>query len=175
MSVAMQDNRVLAVYPTSRGFGYVLFEGPESPYDWGVRDIKDEDKNGKTLAEIAQLIERYHPETLVLEGIEDRRYRRNQRIRRLYRMLVHLAETEYVEVYRYSDEALQRYFVALGARTKYERAKAIARQIPAFAHRMPRVRKPWMAADPRQALFDAAALGLVHYAARGVPSPYGKD
>ena len=171
----MQDNPVLAVYPSSRGFGYVLFEGPESPYDWGMREIKDEDKNEKTLAAIAQLIERYHPEALVLEDIEDRRYRRNERIRKLYRRLAHLAETEYVEVYRYSEQALVRYFGALGAHTKYERAEAIARQIPAFAHRMPRVRKPWMAADPRQALFDAAALGLVYYAARGMPSPYEKD
>lgn len=41
-----------------------------------------------------------------------------------------------------------------GAFTKYEIAKAIARRIPAFAHRLPRLRKLWMSEDPRQGLFD---------------------
>jgi hypothetical protein len=172
MSPALQENLVLAVYPTSRGFGFVLFEGPESPYDWGVREIKEKHRNTKTVEAIKNLIDRYRPEALIIEATEERRYRRSSRIRKLYRMLAHLAATEYVEVYRFPEEAVRRHFEPFGARTKYETAQAIALQIPAFGHRMPRVRRPWMAADPRQALFDAAALGLVYYGMKGVPSPF---
>ncbi len=170
MSAALEENLVLAVYPTSRGFGFVLFEGPESPYDWGIREIKEKHRNTKTLEAIKELIERYRPEALVFEATEERRYRRSSRIRKLYRMLEHLAATEFVEVYRFPEEAVRRLFESIGARTKYEIAEAVARQIPAFRHRMPRVRRAWMAADPRQSLFDAAALALVYFNARGLPS-----
>jgi hypothetical protein len=87
-------------------------------------------------------------------------------------MLTHLANTEYVELYRFPYEAVVQYFSSVGATSKYEIARAIAQQIPAFGHRTPRYRKAWMGADPRQSLFDAAALGLVFYGSRGIPSPF---
>lgn len=165
---------VLSIYPFSRGFAFVLFEGPESPFDWGVKEIKEKHKNTKTLEEIKKIIDRYRPEVLVIEDTTDKGSRRTSRIRKLYRMLVHLAETEYVDLYRCSKIEVQRCFTSVGARTKYEIAKAIATRIPAFAHRIPRLRKPWMSEDPRQSLFDAAALGLTYFS-RGIRSPYADD
>lgn len=167
-----QENPILSVYPFSRGFAFVLFEGPESPYDWGVREIKEKHRNTKTLEAIKHLIDRYRPEVLVIEDTVEGRYRRSSRIKKLYRMLTHLANTEFVDLTRFPQEAVQRYFSGVGARTKYEIAQAIARQIPAFGHRIPPIRKAWMSTDPRQSLFDAAALGLVYYGSQGIPSPY---
>ena len=89
-------------------------------------------------------------------------------------MLVHFAEAEYVELHRCSKKEVRTCFASVGAGTKYEIAKAIATQIPAFAHRIPRFRKPWMSEDPRQSLFDAAALGLTYFT-RGIRSPYADD
>ena len=171
MRVAFCENAVLAIYPFSRGFGFVLFEGPLSPFDWGVKEMKEKHRNMQTLEEIKELIERYRPEALVIEDTTERAYKRSARIRKLYRMLAHLAAAECLELYRFPDMAVKQYFLSVGATTKYEIAQAIATQIPAFAHRMPRVRKPWMSADPRQSLFDAAALGLVFYASRGSIPP----
>ena len=165
---------MLAIYPFSRGFAFVLFEGPESPFDWGVKEIKEKHKNTKTLDAIKKLIDRYRPEVLVIEDTDGKESRRTSRIRKLYRMLVHLAAVEYVDVRRCSREEVTKCFASIGARTKYEIAKAIAAQIPAFLHRMPLFRKPWMSEDPRQSLFDAAALGLTYYA-RGIRSPYQRD
>ncbi len=175
MSGEYYENPVLAVYPFSRGFAFVLFEGPDSPYDWGVREIKEKHRNVRSLEAIKELIDRYRPEAMVIEDTHERRYRRSSRIRKLYRMLTHLAVTEYVELYRFSQEAVKNHFDGCGASTKYEIAKAVSQQIPAFAHRLPRLRKAWMSADPRQSLFDAAALGLVYYGTRGVPSPLQPD
>lgn len=154
---------VLSIYPTSRGFAFAFFEGPESPFDWGVKEIKEKHKNTKTIDEIKKLIDRYRPEVLVIEDTGDRKSRRTSRIRKLYRMLAHLAETEYVEIHRYSKSIVKECFASVGARTKYEIAKAIATRMPAFAHRIPRFRKPWMSEDHRQSLFDAVALALVFY------------
>lgn len=174
MTDAATPDLVLALYPTSRGFGFVLFEGPESPFDWGVRDIKKKHKNEQTVAAIKKLIDQYRPEVLVIEDTSDRRSRRTSRIRKLYRMLTHLAETEYVDIGRCTKKETLACFAPVGARTKYEIAAAIAAQIPAFEHRMPPKRKPWMSEDPRQSLFDAAALGLTYFAWHK-RSPYTGD
>lgn len=168
------QNLVLSIYPFSRGFAFVLFEGPESPFDWGVKEIKEKHKNTKTLAEIKKIIDRYRPEVLVIENTTGKDSRRTSRIRKLYRMLVHFAEAEYVDLHRCSRTEVRACFASVGASTKYEIAKAIATQIPAFVHRMPRLRKVWMSEDPRQSLFDAAALGLTYFA-RGTRSPYADD
>ncbi len=174
MNDAQLQNLVLSIYPFSRGFAFVLFEGPESPFDWGVKEIKEKHKNTKTLAEIKKIIDRYRPEVLVIEETTGKDSRRTSRIRKLYRMLVHLAAVEYVDLCRYTKVQIMECFASVGATTKYEIAKAISTQIPAFAHRIPRFRKPWMSEDPRQSLFDAAALGLTYYS-RGVRSPYADE
>lgn len=168
------QNLVLAVYPFSRGFAFVFFEGPDSPFEWGVKEIKEKHKNTKTLEAIKKLVDRYRPEVLVIEDTADRGSRRTSRIRKLYRTLVHFAQAEYVDLHRCSRAEVKECFASVGAGTKYEIAKAIATQIPAFAHRIPRFRKPWMSEDPRQSLFDAAALGLTYFA-QSIQSPYVGD
>ena len=174
MTYENPQNLVLSIYPFSRGFAFVLFEGPESPFDWGVKEIKEKHKNTKTLEEIKEIIDRYRPEVLVIEDTTGKDSRRTSRIRKLYRMLVHFAEAEYVDLHRCSKIEVKACFASVGASTKYEIAKAIAAQIPAFAHRIPRFRKPWMSEDPRQSLFDAASLGLTYFV-RGIRSPYADD
>jgi Holliday junction resolvasome RuvABC endonuclease subunit len=164
------QNLVLSIYPTSRGYAFVLFEGPLSLYDWGVKEIRNKQKNERTLKSIKALIEQHRPDYLVIEDYTEKGSRRSSRIRRLYRSLVHLAAVEQVEVVRYGKNAIRSCFEPEGAHTKYEIAKTIAREIPALAHRLPRPRKIWMSEDPRQSLFDAAALGVVFYAGKN----YGK-
>jgi Holliday junction resolvasome RuvABC endonuclease subunit len=166
MNHEFHRNLVLSIYPTSRGYAFVLFEGPLSPVDYGVKEIRKKQKNERTLESIRTLIERYRPDYLVIEDHTVKGSRRSSRIRRLYRMLVHLAETEQIEVLRFSQQAVRECFASVGAKTKYEIAKAIAQEIPAFTHRLPKLRKIWMSEDPRQSLFDAAALGMVFYATR---------
>ena len=148
-----QDNPVLAVCAFSRGFAFVLFEGPESPFDWGVREIKGKNKNVKTLDALKGLIDRYRPEVLVLTDMSENNSRQTSRVRKLHRMIKHLAGTEYVDLYQFPKSAVKAYFEPVGATTKYEIAKVIAQQIPAFSHRLPPYRKIWMSADPRQYLF----------------------
>ena len=165
---------VLSIYPFSRGFAFVLFEGPANPFDWGVKEIKEKHKNTATLDEIKRLIDRYRPEALIIEDTTGKDSRRTSRIRRLYRLLAHVATAEYVDLHCCSKIEVKKCFASVGASTKYEIAQAIAIQIPAFGPKIPRFRKAWMSEDSRQSLFDAAALGITYYA-RGIPSPYADD
>ena len=171
MNDGFLEHAVLALYPFSRGFAYVLFEGPTSPFAWDIREIKEKHKSEKTLAEIKALIGKYLPMVVVIEE-EDGKCRRGERIKKLYRKIVKLAEKEDMGLYRFTYEDILEHFMSMPSATKREIALAVAKKIPGFAHRMPPPRKAWMSQDPRQALFDAAALGLTFYS---VWSPDGGE
>ena len=51
---------VFAIYPQSRGFAFVLFEGWLAPVDWGVHEARGADKNTRCLARIAFIIRIAH-------------------------------------------------------------------------------------------------------------------
>ena len=89
MTGAPPQNLGLAVYPFSRGFAFVFFEAPDSPFEWGVKEIREKHKNSRTFDAIKNLIDRYRPEVLVIEDTTDGGFRRTSRIRKLYRMLTH--------------------------------------------------------------------------------------
>lgn len=151
---------VLALSPFTRGYAFVAFEGPNAPFDWAVKEIKEKHKNTRTLADIERLIERYCPDRIVIEGNGAGWLPRGSRIQKLFRLLTRSAEREGVKVYRCPKRYLMEYF---GPVSKHELARIVAVQLPGLAHRLPPRRKAWTAEDPRQALFDAAALGLVYY------------
>lgn len=153
---------VLAIATTMHGFAFVLFEGPLTPFDWGVVRVRKSNKNAVILARVKRLIERYHPECMVLEDLTPRMARHSSRIRAFSLRLEHLAATDAMDIYRYDRASIRRCFAPIGARTKVEIGHAIAQQIPAFQHRLPPLRKIWMSEDARQSLFDAAALGMTH-------------
>ncbi|MFL6352567.1 MAG: hypothetical protein ACJ74Z_12045, partial [Bryobacteraceae bacterium] len=77
-----REQLILAIYLTTRGFGFVVFEGQRT-IDWGVKDARG-DKNRKVLAKIEELLSWYRPEVLVLENIEEPDCRRADRIRNLH-------------------------------------------------------------------------------------------
>ncbi len=154
------------LYPTARGFSFIVFEGPESPYDWGVKKFTGQHKNQRCIDAIKKLIDQYQPYAVILEDTYDTDIHRASRIKKLYFRIAHLAQSERIEVHRFTRAKVKNTFRRSGASTKYEIAQAVAIHIPAFAHRLPPLRKPWMSEDPRMSLFDAAALGLTFFATR---------
>jgi hypothetical protein len=158
---------VLAVHPTSRGFGWVLFESPLSPIDWGNASAK-KGRNARLSARFERLLNRYEPSALVLEEFEGRDGRA-ERIQQLCRQFIHLAACRGMETPVYRRNAIRTVFASVGASTRYEIAQVIAQQVDALSHRLPRKRKPWESEDPRQSLFDAAALAMTYFAVTGSP------
>ena len=156
---------ILAVSASPRGFAFVVFTGPDQPFDWGVREIRGSQKNARCLSAIRKLIREYRPEAVVVEETRAGS-RRGPRIRTLYRAVVELAGREQVKVVQYTKAQVRAVLAKEKARTRPEIAQAVAMRIPAFAPKLPPVRKIWMSEDPRQTLFDAAALGVRFYSHR---------
>jgi hypothetical protein len=156
---------VLSIYPVKRGFAYVLFEAPLSPHDWGTREIK-KDATGAAAAQAArELLERYRPDVLVLESLTDHRGgSRSLRIARIHKIVSRFArDAVSAEVVSVSRRDVRAAFSQFGALTKHDIAKVIAKNLDAFATRMPKERRAWGPEDRRMGIFDAASRALTFY------------
>jgi Holliday junction resolvasome RuvABC endonuclease subunit len=160
--VFQKELRVLAIDPSTRGFGFAILEGPERLIDWGVKETKT-DKNRRSLDLIRELINDYEPDTIVVENYEGKGSRHCLRVRALIDPISKLKSNRKVQVKSFSRAEVKRAFPESSRSTKYEIAVAIAKQFPELAPRLPRFRKPWMSEDYRMSIFDAVALGLTFF------------
>src|SRR2546425_9309347 len=92
---------VLAVDPSTRGFGFAILEGPQSLLEWGVKEVNGK-KNAGALEHIRELIECYKPDVIVMEGCADKHCRRGVRVRRLIQDIAKLATSKRIKVCRIS-------------------------------------------------------------------------
>src|SRR5713226_4539957 len=95
--------------PTHRGFGYVIFEGPDFLLDWGLREV-DGPKNKASTAAAADLITRYHPRIMVLEDIAAKGCRRCRRVRELVEALERYGRERGLIVRRIAQTKVKRTF-----------------------------------------------------------------
>jgi hypothetical protein len=154
---------VLAVYLNTRGFAFVLFEGPLAPVDWSVREIRGPEKYARCLAKIVAILDQYLPDVLVLQDTSSQGTRRERRITELNAAIAELAEVRGLQVHTYSRDKVREAFWRCGATTKQALAEIIAKHIPAFERYVPPRRKPWQSEHARMGIFDAAALGLTFF------------
>jgi hypothetical protein len=157
--------RVLAIDPTSRGFGYIVLESATTPVDWGGKTVRPKEKE-KTLAKISKLIRHYQPEIIVLEDCKGSR--RCARVQSLLDAVCRLAVTEGLKSSCIPVLRVKEVFRTFRANNKHEIASAVAQQLPELAPWLPPLRKPWMSEDHRMAIFDAAALALTYFHSRPV-------
>ncbi len=158
------QKRVLAIDPTHRGFGYVIFEGPDFLIDWGLREV-DGPKNKAAIAAAAELIGRYRPRIMVLEDVTAKGCRRCRRVRELVEVLDRYGRERGLTVRKVAQSRVKRTFLPLGIRNKNQMARFIAARFPELARCLPPERKPWMSEDLRTAIFDAAAFVLAFFLA----------
>ena len=165
---ALKDNwvRILAIDPTTSGFGFAVMEGPNHLVDWGVRSASVIDKNATTLELISELIERYQPDNVVLQDCRSGKWRRCERVRDLLWEVSRLALRQKISTRLISRALLKQVFASLGAKTKHDIATVIANRLPELSPRTPRYRQPWMPEDYNMAIFDAVALALTCYEIR---------
>jgi hypothetical protein len=167
MSGERRRDLVLALYPFTRGIAFTLFEGPLSPVDWGVKEIRGRQRNLQSLEVSKRLIERLQPDIAVLLNLPDPHGRRAKRIGRLQRLIASCAESQAIEVHHYTRQDIRECFRGVGALTRYEIAQAIASQIHALRSRLPPPRKIWKAEESRMSIFDAASLVMTFYCQGG--------
>lgn len=153
---------VLAVHPTNAGFGWAALEGPLAVHDWGVSRARI-DKNANSLRRLEQILDRLLPETLVLEAFECRQTVARQRITKLCRAIVDLANGRGMEIAIYTRPMIRSTFESVGAVSRQEVAEAIGRQIPMLAGHVPQRRRAWEGEPHRLQMFSAVAVALTHY------------
>jgi len=158
---------VTAIYLNSRGFAFVLFEGPLAPRDWSVVEARGKDKRERILSRIDGLLARYKPDFVVLQDTSQGGTHRPHRIRRLNETIAEAAQGYGFPVLTFSRADVRERFAYLGSVTKDTIAEAIAKHIPAFERFLPPPRKVWKSEDARMGIFDAAALALTFFRASG--------
>ncbi len=166
-----EDHRVLAIDPTSRGFGFVVLEGPASLIDWGTRDTGRADSN-EALRRIVDLLDQYGPDAVVLEDTKDPNSRRCRRVRELIGTIKATAAPRGIEVARISRMQIRALFSPAGATTKHRIASVVAEHFPELDPHLPPPRKAWMSEDARMSIFDAAAFALTFYFHRDSASEF---
>jgi Holliday junction resolvasome RuvABC endonuclease subunit len=158
----LRETRVLAIDPSSRGFGFAIFEGPENLIDWGVKQVKGS-KNRECLRRIERLMEYYQPEVIVVEDCTNRHSRRCLRVRELIGDILVLAAARKIKSRAVSRALVRKAFSSMGASTKQQIAAVIAEQFPELAPHLPPFRKLWMSEDYRMSIFDAGAFAAAHF------------
>jgi hypothetical protein len=166
--VPKQHELSLGLYPATHGFGWILFEGPLSPHDWGTA-VTRSNKNAASLARIKRIFDRYSPGIVVLEEYDREPLVRDRRIRELCRGIASIADERGIELHTYSRAEVRACFANVGARTRQDIAQAIVSRIDALRARKPPVRRAWMSQDDRMSLFNAAAVVLTHFSKSGDP------
>src|SRR5260370_42344152 len=110
MNGARQYVFVLAVYPNTHGFAFVLFKDHLSPVDWGVKEIRGRRKHSRCIARITAILDRHQPDIMVLQDTSPTGTRRSRRVTNLNAAVAKLAAARAIPVYAYSREEVRSAF-----------------------------------------------------------------
>lgn len=157
----MKHPRILAIAPSSRGFGYALLEGQATLVNWGKRQPKGNKSKG-TLKHVEMMLADYGPQVVVMEDASAKGSRRAPRIRKLTENIKKLAAKRRIKVALFSRKRVMEEFFPNGNGTKYEIAKLIGERFQdELGFALPPKRRAWDNVDPRMDMFDAIALALM--------------
>lgn len=152
--------RVLAIDPTSRGFGYAVLEGSDRLIDWGVVEVRPWTLSG-CLRRVSDLIEGLRPTVIVTEDIRGRESRRGQRAREVITSIEAKAQQSGISYRAVPRNRVRQVFRAEGAQNKHQIARAIANRFPELLPTLPRKRKCYSSEDERIGVFGSIAYALV--------------
>lgn len=161
----VREIRILAIDPTTKGFGFAVLEGSDRLIDWGVKTVRG-NKQAECLGKVRKLAEYYAAAVVALEDYKGRGSRRCPRVQHLIRAIRRWATKHRIKSRLISRAQVRRAFAP--ASTKQEIAAAIATRFPELAPLLPPPRKTWMSEDYRMNIFDAVALALTYFRVRNV-------
>jgi len=162
--ISSKQFRILAIAPSTSGFGFVVMEGDKTIIECATRvaRVKDGDKNAQSIAKVEKLLNFYQPGVLVLPDVEAKGSRRALRIKSLNHQIRVLAKKHKVQAALISGEKMRKLLLADSKATRHEMAKKLARDFPnELSSRLPPKRKLWKSEDTRMDIFYAVALAVV--------------
>ena len=151
--------RILALSPSTTGFGFVVLEGTDTLADWRAKTVR-KNKNAWCISQADKLIRKYEPNVIVLYDHANNP-RRSERIRALNNGFIDLAKTHKLKKKLFSQDKVNQTFFPQGGATKYKIAKTLAERVPEeLASELPPKRRAWNSEKPRMDIFDALALAV---------------
>ena len=163
MKYAHSNNqRILAVDPYDRGFGYAVLEGPDNLIDWGTTAAARR-TTARHLSSLKHLIDRFAPDILVTEDGARQGSSRRRETRLLLKRIRRFAKRHQVRVRMYSRAEVEEAFSVVGARNKHQIATMIADWFPELAARLPKPQKPWTGENRSMNVFDAVSFALTFF------------
>jgi hypothetical protein len=156
---------VFAVHPTWSGFGWAVFDETGVLIEWGIASA-NQGRKLRLVNRFKRLLSRFEPAVLVIEAHEGAQERAD-RIRKLYRAFVRVASGMGVETIIYDRETVAGILGVAPSASRHEVALRVAERLIELSHRIPRKRAFGAPEDPRQSLFDAAAVALTYITVTG--------
>jgi hypothetical protein len=154
----MINGKMLAVYPNTNGFGYVILSDKGEILDYGITAVRPI-KNEKCIERIMVLVRYFKPKILIMEDYEGSI--KSKRVQELTKKICEELNENLV-IFKFTREQVRDTFELFGARNKYEISQKISEVYPQFKAKLPDKRKPWEPENYYQGLFDAMALVLTY-------------
>lgn len=154
-----QPTRILAIDPTTKGFGYAVLDLPKHLVAWGMAHVKGEKHTG-AIFRFEALLDQFRPDAVVLENTTAPGSRRYPRVSELLETLGKIARERGIPVQTVSRLAVIAHFSKDETATKHSIAKTLAVDYPQLAEKVPRKRKIYQSEDERISVFDALSLAV---------------
>lgn len=158
MTKKSPSERVLSIYPTTKGFAYFIAEATDKVIDFGNISNKD---HSKLVKRYLRLLDTYYIDRVIFERF-DRVSTRKEKAQNLVKDFKAHTRTKHIKISSYTLSQVRTVFNATGALTKHERAMEVSEMIPALASRLPNKRKIFESENLGIHLFDCAAMTLTH-------------
>ena len=155
--------RILAIAPTSRGFGYAVMEGSDWLMAHGNKAIL-KNKNAGALKWVDKFIRFYQPSVLMLPDVNAADTHRAARIKTLHQQIGVLARKHQLKLKLVKATKMRERLLGDSKGTKQAMAERLAEMFPKeLKSRLPPKRRPWMSEDPRMDIFDAVGLVVMFW------------
>lgn len=123
--------RIFALDPTTKGFGYAVFETPFHLVDWGLAHVSGEKESG-AIARFEELLDQYRPDIVILEDSTAPGSRRRPRVQKLLERLRDATRERSLAVHLIPRLAVIECFSAPDKRaTKHSITQRLAETFPA--------------------------------------------
>src|SRR4051794_36583226 len=118
--------RILAIAPSTRGFGFAILEGDKVLVDWGAKFIQ-RDTSVAAVSIIKRLMVHYEPTIIALKTTRKANIDKS-RTRMLTDSVIQLASTCGIRLATFSRQQIVKAYFCSDRKTKYDVAQTVARE-----------------------------------------------
>lgn len=137
MNTIENTERILAIYPTTKGFAFLISEGEDLVVDFGNVTSKDIPYLHN---KFSALVDDYYIDRVITEEF-DKQSQRKDKAKDLILECKEIINHTHIKISSYSKKQIDEAFTPYGAFTKYNRALAVVQALPHMNHILPEKRK----------------------------------